>query len=126
MCYNFLYIIRVIVGDFLLLLGIFVGFLAIIIGLKAPLKQKEYFNTCDYCNEKYKWHELIPIFSFFLSRGECKHCNNNLSLWYPFLELLTGLLFAFSFMIYGFSYEMLIMIILNILSSILLISSSNA
>lgn len=133
LCYNFLYIIRVKVGDIVLLLdifiigilfilGIFVGFLAIIIGLKAPLKQKEYFNTCDYCNEKYKWHELIPIFSFFLSRGECKHCNNNLSLWYPFLELLTGLLFAFSFMIYGFSYEMLIMIILTILSIIIYVS----
>ena len=133
LCYNFLYIIRVKVGDIVLLfdifiigvlfiLGIFVGFLAVIIGLKAPLKQKEYFNICDNCNEKYKWYELIPIFSFFLNKGECRYCNKSLSLWYPFLELIAVLLFSFSFMIYGFSYEMLIMIILTILSIIIYVS----
>ncbi len=101
--------------------GIFCGMLAVITGLKLPLKERV-FNVCDNCNNKYKVSELIPVVSFFLSRGECKHCKKELSLWYPFLELLCGLLFAISFMIYGYSYEMIIMIILTLLSIIIFVS----
>ena len=106
----------------LFILGILIGELAVIIGLKGPLKEKEYLNVCNHCNNEFKWYELIPIFSFFLNKGECKYCNKELSLWYPFLELLCGLLFAFSFMIFGLSYEMMVMIILTILAIIIFVS----
>lgn len=106
----------------LFILGILIGEFAVIIGLKGPLKEKEYLNVCNHCNNKFKWYELIPIFSFFLNKGECKYCNKELSLWYPFLELLCGLLFAFSFMIFGLSYEMMVMIILTILAIIIFVS----
>ena len=102
--------------------GIFVGLGAIVAGLKFPLKKKEYFNVCDNCNSRYKWYEMIPIISFFLNKGECRYCNKELSLWYPFLELLSGLLFAISYMIYGFSYEMIIMLILTILFVVICVS----
>lgn len=106
----------------LFIVGVFIGEIAVIIGLKGPLKEKDYLNVCDYCNNKFKWYELIPIFSFFLNKGECRYCNKELSLWYPFLELLCGLLFSFSFMIFGLSYEMIIMIILTILATIIFVS----
>ena len=112
--------IYIIIGLFFL--GVFFGELAVIVGLKCPLKEKEVLNICDNCNSKYKWYELIPIFSFFLSKGECKYCDKELSLWYPFLELLCGLLFSFSFMMYGFSYEMIIMIVLTLLAIIIFVS----
>lgn len=106
----------------LFIVGVFIGEIAVIIGLKGPLKEKDYLNVCDYCNNKFKWYELIPIFSFFLNKGECRYCNKELSLWYPFLELLCGLLFSFSFMIFGLSYEMIIMITLTILATIIFVS----
>lgn len=105
--------------------GIFVGLGAVIAGLKIPLKEKEYLNACDGCNKKYKWYEMIPIVSFFLNRGECNYCKKELSLWYPFLELLSGLLFAISYMVYGFSYEMIIMIVLTILLITIFVSDFN-
>ena len=46
----------------------------------------------------------------------------DLSLWYPFLELVSGLLFSFSFMIYDFSYEMFAMITLVLLSVVIFVS----
>ena len=106
----------------LFFIGIFIGMIAVIIGLKLPLKNREFINICDNCNTKYKWYEMIPIFSFLLNRGECKYCHKNLNLWYSFLELVTGLLFAFSYMIYGFSYEMIVMICLTILAVIIYVS----
>lgn len=106
----------------LFVVGLFVGLISIIIGLKGPLNIKEYFNCCDNCNNIYKWYEMIPVISFFLNRGECKHCKKELSLMYPLLEVISGMLFSFSYMLYGFSYEMLIMIILTILSIIIYVS----
>ena len=106
----------------LFILGILIGLVSIIIGLKMPLKKRELLSVCNHCNKRYEWYEMIPIFSFFLNKGKCRYCDNDLSLWYPFLELLCGLLFSFSFMIYGFSYEMLVMIILSILSVIIFVS----
>lgn len=114
--------IDIIIICFLFIIGLFIGTISVIVGLKGPLKEKEYFNTCNYCNSKYKWYELIPIFSFFLNKGECKYCKNDLSLWNSFLELICGLFFSFSFMIYGFSYEMFAMIILTILGIIIFVS----
>lgn len=114
--------VDILIISLLFIVGLFIGLIAVILGLKLPLKKREFFNVCNHCNERYKWYELIPIFSFFLNKGECRYCNKELSLWYPFLELLCGVLFSFSFMIYGFSYEMLIMIILCILSIIIFVS----
>lgn len=107
---------------FLFVVGILAGMVSIIIGLKGPLKIKEYFNCCDNCNNIYKWYELIPIVSFFISRGECRYCKKELSMMYPVLEIMSGMLFSFSYVIYGFSYEMIIMIILTILSLIIYVS----
>lgn len=107
---------------FLFIVGVFSGLVMVIIGLKAPLTTKEYFNCCDNCNNLYKWYELMPILSYFLNGGRCRYCNKDLSLFYPFLELLSGLLFSFSYMLYGFSYEMIAMISLTLLSVLIYVS----
>lgn len=106
----------------LFLVGLLVGMVAIIIGLKGPLHKKEYLNKCDHCNHKYKWYELIPVFSLILKRGRCSYCHKRSSFWYPFLELVSGFLFALSYVIYGFSYEMIIFIILAILTVMIFVS----
>lgn len=118
-------LLKIYVISLLFITGIFVGLLCVIAGLKGPLKQKGKIiktNCCDNCNNEWKWYELIPIISFFLSKGECPYCKSNISLWYSFLEILSGLLFSFAYMIYGFSYEMLIMIILTMLTIIIFVS----
>ena len=83
------------------MVGLVVGTISIIIGLKGPLPSKEYFNKCDHCNYKYKWYQLIPIVPFLMKGGRCPRCNKKSSYWYPFLELVSGLLFMVSYLIYG-------------------------
>lgn len=107
---------------FLFLVGIFCGFVMIILGLKSPLKTKEYANSCDSCNHPYPWYELIPVLSYFLNKGRCPYCKKDLSLFYPLLELLSGLFFSFSYILYGFSYEMIVMLILSILFVLIYVS----
>lgn len=107
---------------FLFFLGLISSTFCIVVGLRAPLKNKEFINMCNHCDHRFKWYELLPIFSFFLNKGECRYCHKDLSLWYPFLELVSGLLFSFSFMIYDFSYEMFAMITLVLLSVVIFVS----
>lgn len=106
----------------LFFIGSFMGMFYIILGLKQPLKNPCYFNICDSCNNKYKLRELIPVFSYFLNKGECNYCHSKQSILIPIFELFTGFLYSMSYIKYGFSYEMLIMIIISSLMIIIFVS----
>jgi len=79
-------------------------------------------SYCPSCNKKLKWYELIPIISYFIQKGKCRNCQSKISLFYPFIEVVTGLLFAVSFYSFGFSYELIISITLVSLFSIVIVS----
>ena len=50
-------------------------------------------SHCDTCGNQISWYDNIPILSYCLLGGKCRHCHTQLSLQYPFIELLTGLTF---------------------------------
>ena len=56
------------------------------------------------CGKKLQWYELIPILSFLFQKGRCTGCKSKVSIQYPLVELLTGLLFllVFNFQFYLF------------------------
>ena len=70
--------------------------------LDLPLEQGEgeRFNIlmppshCPSCKAAIKPWQNIPILSYVLLKGQCKHCHTAISLRYPLVELLTGLVFA--------------------------------
>ena len=70
--------------------------------LDLPLEQGEgeRFNIlmppshCPSCKAAIKPWQNIPILSYVLLKGQCKHCQTAISLRYPLVELLTGLVFA--------------------------------
>ncbi len=70
--------------------------------LDLPLEQGEgeRFNIlmppshCPSCKTAIKPWQNIPILSYVLLKGQCKHCQTAISLRYPLVELLTGLVFA--------------------------------
>src|SRR4051812_12989285 len=46
------------------------------------------------CGQPIKWHDNIPILSWIMLRGRARCCGRAFSFRYPFVELLTGLLFV--------------------------------
>jgi len=52
-------------------------------------------SRCQKCAHQLSWFENIPIFSYLVLRGQCRHCHASVSLRYPVVELATGTLFFF-------------------------------
>jgi len=55
-------------------------------------------SACMSCRNQLSWYELIPVFSFLGLKGRCKNCKTKISLQYPLVEFITGLIFACLFM----------------------------
>jgi len=53
-------------------------------------------SHCIACEKIIAWYDNVPLASYFLLRGRCRHCGARIPLRYPVVELLTGVLF-FSF-----------------------------
>jgi leader peptidase (prepilin peptidase)/N-methyltransferase len=51
-------------------------------------------SHCMSCGRTLRWYELVPVFSFLVQRGRCRHCSSRISWQYPLVEALTALLFA--------------------------------
>lgn len=51
-------------------------------------------SRCPACGHHIRWYENIPVLSYVALRGRCASCKTHISLRYPFVELLTGLLFG--------------------------------
>lgn len=49
-------------------------------------------SRCPHCEQPVAGYDNIPVLSFLLLRGKCRHCSTALSLRYVVVELLAGLL----------------------------------
>nr|WP_297532806.1 A24 family peptidase [uncultured Roseateles sp.] len=51
-------------------------------------------SRCPHCGHRLRWHENLPLLGWLRLGGKCASCKAPISARYPFIELLTGLLFA--------------------------------
>jgi len=64
-------------------------------------------SICPKCKKLIPWKYNIPLISFLWLRGKCANCKKPISWRYPLIELLTGLLFLWWFMV-GFNFFKLV------------------
>ena len=89
------------IGIVIFFLGLIVGsFLNVVILRFSTGESMCGRSHCPHCDTILTASELIPVVSFLILRGKCSHCLKPLSLQYPIVELLTGLLFAGVFYLY--------------------------
>jgi prepilin signal peptidase PulO-like enzyme (type II secretory pathway) len=51
-------------------------------------------SHCTHCGQTLRWFELVPLFSFIIQGGRCRRCKATLSIRYPIVELLSGIIFV--------------------------------
>jgi len=81
---------------FIFLLGLTVGSFLNVVIYRLPLDQSVVRpgSHCPHCKHPIRpWHN-IPLLSYMLLRGKCADCKKPMSIRYPMVELLTGILFV--------------------------------
>jgi len=58
-------------------------------------------SHCPGCNQRIAARDLVPLLSYIRRKGRCRFCDSRISPLYPFIELLTGLLFAAVYLRFG-------------------------
>lgn len=61
-----------------------------------PLSLSSPRSRCPKCEHVIRWYENIPVLSWLWLRARCSACKTPIPFRYPFIEILTGVLFAFT------------------------------
>jgi leader peptidase (prepilin peptidase)/N-methyltransferase len=66
-------------------------------------------SSCPFCGERIRFYDNVPLISYLILLGRCRHCRKKIPFRYPLVELITGLLSLFLFIRFGISaYSVLI------------------
>ena len=107
--------------------GLLLGSFYNVVGYRIPNNMSivKPGSFCPKCKHELKWYELIPVFSFIIQGGKCRKCKCKISFFYPIIELLTGISFLLSYLIFGFSAEFAIAILTASFLVIVIVSDFN-
>jgi len=85
---------NILIYFFLFLFGISIGSFLNVVIYRIPLGKSIISppSSCPKCGKRIKsWHN-IPILGWLILKGKCANCGNKISIRYPIIELLTGIL----------------------------------
>lgn len=97
------------------ILGLIVGSFSNVCIYRIPKNKSIIYpaSHCPKCHSKIKPVDNIPLLSYILLKGRCRNCKSKISIQYPIVEFLTGLIYLIVYLIYGLSFQTLIYIILS-------------
>jgi len=58
-------------------------------------------SKCDSCSHVLTWRDLLPVLSWALSLGRCRHCGSNIPVRHALVEGITAATFFLSFHYFG-------------------------
>jgi len=86
---------EVLIYFLIFMMGAFMGSFASLAIYRIPIGQDIFIkhSYCPNCNAKLTILDLIPVFSYLLIGGKCRHCHKKIRIRYLLLEVLSGLAF---------------------------------
>ena len=58
-----------------------------------------------HCKARLRWYENLPLISWAIQRGKCRHCGAKISLQYPLVEFITMMLTLACVWRFGFGWQ---------------------
>lgn len=62
-------------------------------------------SHCMSCGYQLKWYDLVPLFSYLFLGGKCRKCKKHISMQYPIVEAVNGILWVLFFAVNGISID---------------------
>jgi leader peptidase (prepilin peptidase)/N-methyltransferase len=90
--------------------GLAVGSFLNVVAARIPLKRSIVSpgSACPSCGTSLAWYDNIPLVSYAVLRGRCRHCGVSISWRYPVVEATTALLVAGCGLKFGYSWDFLV------------------
>lgn len=87
--------------------GVIIGSFLNVLIYRLPLKENiaTERSHCMKCGSQIKWYDLVPLISYILLRGKCRHCKEKISIQYPLVELANGLGYVWIFYTNGINVD---------------------
>lgn len=107
------------------ILGTLCGSFFTVVGMRLP-RHEDFISSrsyCDNCHHTLSLLDMIPLISYNLLGKKCRYCGAKIDGLSNSMEMFCGILFALSFYVFNFSYELLIA--LGIVSMLIIISVSD-
>lgn len=96
------------------LFGICIGSFLNVVILRLPRHESliKRSSHCMTCGAKIRPIDLIPVLSWILLRGKCHSCGEKISVRYPIVESLNGLLYVLTFIVLDINAKAIITCVL--------------
>ena len=96
------------------LFGICIGSFLNVVILRLPRHESliKRSSHCMTCGAKIRPIDLIPVFSWIFLRGKCHSCGEKISVRYPVVESLNGLLYVLTFIVLDINAKAIITCVL--------------
>lgn len=90
---------------FLLVVGLLIGSFLNVCIHRLPRKESVAWpaSHCATCNRVLSWYENVPVVSWVVLGGKCRTCRQSIALVYPLVELITGVVYAGGYAVYGWT-----------------------
>lgn len=101
---------NIILGIVIFLYGIVIGSFLNVCIYRIPKRESlaKVRSHCMSCGYQLRWYDLIPVFSYLFLRGQCRRCKEHISIQYPLVETLNGVLYVLIFLVNGWSIDSVI------------------
>ncbi len=104
-----------ITGGIIFIFGLLIGSFLNVCIYRIP--KKENITTarshCMACGNVIKWYDLVPVLSYILLKGRCRYCKTKLSVQYPVIELLNGILYCLIYYLVGMNIKSVLICVLT-------------
>ncbi|MBP0988904.1 MAG: prepilin peptidase [Oscillospiraceae bacterium] len=93
--------------------GICIGSFLNVVVIRVPRGESliKRSSHCMTCGAKIRIIDLIPVFSWIFLKGKCHSCGEKISVRYPIVEALNGILYVADLLIFGVNVNCLLMMI---------------
>ena len=65
-------------------------------------------SHCMTCGRKLRWYDMVPVFSWIVLGGKCRNCKSKISVQYPIIEALNGILYVLVCAVNGLTWVSLL------------------